>query len=68
MTLVTVPTLIYGADDKADKAEDQLRHPTFPEEEGPRCSRRAYIKCSLNVNSSSSPFFAARDAGMSKRA
>ena len=38
MTLVTVPTLIYGADDKADKAEDQLRHPSFPGEEGPRCS------------------------------
>ena len=54
MTLVTVPTLIYGADDKADKAEeDQLRHPSFPEEEGPRCSSvgRAYV-ISLNANSS----------------
>ena len=39
MTLVTVPTLIYGADDKADKAEDQLRHPTFPEGRGAEMKR-----------------------------
>ena len=53
MTLVTVPTLIYGADDKADKAEDQLRHPTFPEKKKDRdAAGEPTLKYSLNANSS----------------